>query len=99
MLVKLELEDWDLCFSGLDARLVSHQKMIEFCFDIILSVYKSLDIDMIFRVPLLRFIKGVNIPEGVTGCDRDIEPILLLATASIVKFEHGNSPSSVILYD
>ena len=73
--------------------------MIEFRFDDILSVYKLLDIDMIFRVPLLWLTKGVNIPDGVTGCDRDIESILLLATASIVKFEHGNSPSSVILYD
>lgn len=54
---------------------------------------------MICRVLLLRFVKGIDIPERVTGCHRDIISILLLATAPTVKFERGNSPRSVIFYD
>jgi len=54
---------------------------------------------MIFRVLLLRFVKGVTIPERITGCHRDIDSILMLATVPTVKLERGNSPSSVILYD
>ena len=90
-----------LHFSSLGYNTPFSQKMIRFSFDVVFSVCKSLDIDMIFRVLFLRFVKGVNIPERVAGCHRDIKSILLLATAPTVKFElgRGNSPSPVILYD